>query len=81
MDKQSIMHRLQEMLNERVDVTVPLTGETTIQQLGIDSIILVDFMLDLESELNFTFKSMDLAKDANLDQIVDLVYDSLGPAA
>lgn len=81
MDKQSIMHRLQEMLNERVDVKVPLTGETTIQQLGIDSIILVDFMLDLESELNFTFKSMDLAKDANLDQIVDLVYDSLGPAA
>lgn len=81
MDRQSIMHRLQEMLNERVDVAIPLTGETTIQQLGIDSIILVDFMLDLENEMNFTFKSMDLAKDANLDQIVDLVYDSLGPAA
>lgn len=81
MDKQSIMHRLQEMLNERVDVAIPLTGETTIQQLGIDSIILVDFMLDLENEMNFTFKSMDLAKDANLDQIVDLVYDNLGPAA
>jgi acyl carrier protein len=81
MDKQSIMHRLQEMLNERVDIAIPLTGETTIQQLGIDSIILVDFMLDLENEMNFTFKSMDLAKDANLDQIVDLVYDNLGPAA
>ncbi len=77
MDKPGIMHRLQEMLNERIDVTIPLTGETTIQQLGIDSIILVDFMLDLESELNFTFKSMDLPKDANLDQIVDLVHDSL----
>ena len=79
MENSAILRRLTEMLQERVGSTeVPISAQTRLQELGIDSIIQVDIMLDLESELDFTFKSMSLPKDPTVEQIVALIQDSMG---
>lgn len=78
MENPAIQHRLTEMLQERVGSTdVPITAQTRLQELGIDSIIQVDIMLDLESELDFTFKSMNLPRDPTVAQIVQLIQESM----
>jgi acyl carrier protein len=38
---------------------------------------MVDMMLDVETELGFTFESMDLPRNPSLDTIVDLVQRNL----
>lgn len=77
MESSIILRRLTEMLQERVGPTeVPITAQTRLQELGIDSIIQVDIMLDLENELDFTFKSMSLPKDPTVAEIVQLIQDS-----
>jgi acyl carrier protein len=78
MEKPVILRRLTEMLQERVGSTeVPITAQTRLQELGIDSIIQVDIMLDLETEFGFTFRSMSLPKDPTVEQIVELIQDSM----
>lgn len=78
MENSAILRRLTEMLQERVGSTdIPITAQTRLQELGIDSIIQVDIMLDLESELDFTFKSMSLPKDPTVEQIVALIQDAM----
>ena len=79
MENAAILRRLTEMLQERVGSTeVPISAHTRLKELGIDSIIQVDIMLDLESELDFTFKKMSLPKDPTVEQIVALIQDSMG---
>ncbi len=79
MENSAILRRLTEMLQERVGPTeVPISAQTRLQELGIDSIIQVDIMLDLESEFDFTFKQMSLPKDPTVAQIVQLIQDSMG---
>jgi len=70
------------MLHDRVGPTVvPINAQTRLQELGIDSIIQVDIMLDLESELDFTFKNMSLPKDPTVAQIVALIQEAMGDQA
>lgn len=78
----AILPRLTEMLHDRVGPTdVPINAQTRLQELGIDSIIQVDIMLDLESELDFTFKNMSLPKDPTVAQIVALIQEAMGDQA
>lgn len=78
MDKSSIMQRLGEMLQERFDVeAASITAETRVAELGIDSILMVDLMLDIETELEFTFISMDLPRNPTLGEVADLVHRSM----
>lgn len=78
MQRQEILERLKALIHERfgVDPTT-LSGSTTQNEIGIDSLLLVDMMLDVETELDFTFESMDLPPNPDLDAIVDLVERSL----
>ena len=78
MDRQEILERLKALIHERFGVDpAGLDGSTTQAQIGIDSLLLVDMMLDVESELGFTFESMDLPRNPSLDTIVDLVQRNL----
>lgn len=78
MQRQEILDRLKALIHERfgVDPTT-LSGTTTQNEIGIDSLLLVDMMLDVETELDFTFESMDLPPNPDLDTIVALVERSL----
>ena len=78
MDRQEILERLKALIHERFGVDpAGLDGSTTQAQIGIDSLLLVDMMLDVETELGFTFDSMDLPRNPSLDTIVDLVQRNL----
>ena len=78
MDRQEILERLKALIHERFGVDpAGMDGSTTQAQIGIDSLLLVDMMLDVETELGFTFESMDLPRNPSLDTIVDLVQRNL----
>ena len=79
MERQDILEYLKAMLHERFGTDpATLSGNTTQQEIGIDSLLMVDMMLDIETGLGFTFESMDMPRNPNLDAIVDLVERNLG---
>ena len=78
MQREEILDRLKALIHERFDVDpATLNGSTTQADIGIDSLLMVDMMLDVETDLGFTFQSMDLPKNPSLDTIVDLVQRNL----
>lgn len=78
MDRQEILERLKALIQERFGVdTSQLSGSTRQSDIGIDSLLMVDMMLDVETELDFTFDSMDLPRNPDLDTIVDLIERNL----
>lgn len=79
MERREILEYLKAMLHERFGLDpATLSGSTTQQEIGIDSLLMVDMMLDIETGLGFTFQSMDMPRNPNLDAIVDLVERNLG---
>jgi acyl carrier protein len=82
MDRANILDALKVLMQERFDVKPEgLHGHTRQNDIGIDSILLVDLMLDIESKLDFTFENMDLPRNPSLDEIVDLVEANMGRPA
>ena len=78
MERQEILERLKALIHERFGIDpAGLTGATTQAEIGIDSLLMVDMMLDVETELGFTFESMDLPRNPDLDTIVDLVQRNM----
>lgn len=78
MERQEILERLKALIHERFGVDpAGLSGSTTQRDIGIDSLLMVDMMLDVETELDFTFDSMGLPANPDLDTIVTLVEDNL----
>lgn len=78
MNDKQIYDRLATLISDRFDVPVSdLTEETRQKDLGIDSILLVDLMLDIETELDFVFESIDLPSNPSLGEIVTLIRQNL----
>jgi len=78
MERHEILEYLKAMLHEKFGLDpATLSGSTTQQDLGIDSLLMVDMMLDIETGLGFTFESMDMPRNPDLDAIVDLVERNL----
>jgi acyl carrier protein len=78
MEPQEILERLKSLIHERFGIDpAGISGSTTQAELGIDSLLMVDMMLDVETELGITFESMDLPRNPDMDTIVDLVRRNL----
>lgn len=74
MDRSDIFESLKALVAERFDLTPEaLTLSTTQKDLGIDSILMVDLMMDVEERLGVTFKNLDLVPNPSLGDIVSLV--------
>lgn len=77
-DKSEILAQLKRLLNEQFEIDpASIDGSTRQSDLGIDSILMVGLMLDIESTLGFSFDMMDLPKNPSLNEISDLVYRNL----
>ena len=67
-----IMDKVKAVLAKRVDVT-KLHETDLLQDIGLDSLDLVEVMLEIEDELNIKFTSDEIANLTTLKDVVDLI--------
>lgn len=78
MDKSQVMEHVKGLLHRKFQIDPErLTAGTRQEELGIDSILMVDLMLEIETELDFVFNSMDLQKNPSLDEICGLILANM----
>ena len=79
MDKIKILELLKSLLKDKYDVDPDsLTGASRQDDIGLDSMTMVDLMMDIESALDFQFPNLNLPKNPSLDEIVDLIAQNVG---
>ena len=69
---------VKEMLSVKVKDASKITPEISMKELGIDSLDLVDLMLDAESKLNITFADDELLEIKTVADAVKLLDKKLG---
>jgi len=78
MNDEAILDRLKAMLHDRFAIDpATVDGRTRRADMGIDSILMVDLMLDIETEMGFAFESMELPPNPSLDEVVALICQNL----
>lgn len=78
MDRAEILDRLKQLLKDKYEVDPEtLTPESRQDDIGLDSMTMVDLMLDVETELDFEFPDLNVPKNPSLNEIVDLVSQAL----
>lgn len=79
MDRTKILDLLKALLKDKYDVDPDsLTGASRQDEIGLDSMTMVDLMMDIESTLDFQFPDLNLPRNPSLDEIVDLIVVSAG---
>lgn len=80
MDRSKILELLKSLLKEKYDVAPEsLSGASRQDDIGLDSMTMVDLMMDIETALDIQFPDLNLPKNPSLDEIVDLIVKSAGP--
>ena len=78
MRKTSIFETLCDLVVERYgDPAAPLTPATRQSDLAIDSILMLDLLMDIEDRFGFRFRSMDLPRGPALSDLVALLESGL----
>lgn len=78
MDRAEILDRLKQLLKDKYNIDPnTLTGESRQDDIGLDSMTMVDLMLDVETELDFQFPDLRVPKNPSMNEIVDLVAKSV----
>lgn len=65
--------RLKTLLENRGIKTGQLTENSTLKDIGIDSLDLVEVLLELEKQLNITFSDDELLGCRSISDVVNLV--------
>ena len=79
MDRIKILELLKTLLKDKYDVDPgTLTGDSRQDDIGLDSMTMVDLMMDIETSLDFQFPDLNLPKNPSLDEIVDLIAANIG---
>lgn len=67
---EQILNKLLSTLHQRFAINIDqVDSASRLSDIGIDSLHLVDIMLDMESEFSFRFESLQLPPNPSLDQI------------
>lgn len=78
MERAEILDRLKQLLKDKYEIDPgTLTGASRQDDIGLDSMTMVDLMLDVETELDFQFPDLNVPKNPSLDEIVALVANAL----
>lgn len=65
-----ILNKLLSTLHQRFAINIDnLDTSSRLSDMGIDSLHLVDVMLDMENEFGFRFESLSLPPNPSLEQI------------
>lgn len=79
MNRSKILELLKTLLKDKYDVDPSsLTGDSRQDDIGLDSMTMVDLMMDIETSLDFQFPDLNLPKNPSLDEIVDLIAANVG---
>ena len=78
---EQILNKLLSTLHERFAVdTGKISVTSRLSDMGIDSLHLIDIMLDMENEFNFRFETLMLAPNPSIEQIMHAIMaDSKAP--
>jgi acyl carrier protein len=62
--------KIKNVLHEQFDIdTTPLSDSTKLTDLGIDSLHLVDVMLDVETELDISLEDLSFSPETSLGEL------------
>jgi len=78
---EQILDKLLSSLHQRFAIdTSQFSSASRLSDMGIDSLHLVDIMLDMENEYGFRFESLLLPPNPSLEQItLAIAHDSDAP--
>lgn len=77
MDRAEILDLLKKLLEEKYEINPKtLTPDTRQDDIGLDSMTMVDLMLEVEDQLDIQFPEIDLPKNPSLSDIVNLIERS-----
>ena len=63
---------LRSLLAEKVKDEVEITHRTNLRELGIDSVDLVEILLNFEEKMNLTFEDEAMLKLSTVQDVLDL---------
>ena len=63
---------LRSLLAEKVKDNAEITPRTNLRELGIDSVDLVEILLNFEEEMNLTFEDEAMLKLSTVQDVLDL---------
>lgn len=72
-----VIDRVKAVLAKRLDVS-GLHETDLLTDIGLDSLDLVEVMLEIEDELNIKFTSDEIANLSTLKDVVDLINKKIG---
>ncbi|MFS0756764.1 acyl carrier protein [Noviherbaspirillum sp. 1P10PC] len=69
-----MIDEIKSMLQERFGIDVNASGPASrMRDLGIDSLHMVDLMLDMESAFGFQYEALTLPANPSLEEIADAI--------
>ena len=66
---------LRSLLAEKVKDEVEITPRTNLRELGIDSVDLVEILLNFEEKMNLTFEDEAMLKLSTVQDVLDLSHE------
>ena len=66
--------KIKGILQDQFDIDPnTISDATKLSEIGIDSLHLVDVMLDLETDLDITFENLDFSPETTLNNLAEIV--------
>lgn len=80
--KDEILSKLKNIVNERFGIdTAPFDESTRLGDIGIDSLHVVDIMLDIETDFGFNFQDLSLPPNPSLGEMSMAISKNLAKQA
>lgn len=78
LDREGIFAMLQEFLHQRFDIPLESAKpHLRLSELGLDSMLMLDIMLEFEDRLAIKLSDMSLPRDASLGDVAALIERNL----
>ena len=77
-DKESIHTMLQNFLSEKFDIAPERTSrDVPLRDLGLDSMLVLDVILEAEDQLGTKLEDLTIPRDATLNDVADMIHRNL----
>jgi acyl carrier protein len=78
-DRKSVLASLQDILNEQFGIQLDAASpDARLSDLGIDSMMVLDVVMETEDRLGIKLNDMAMPRNATLGDVVELVQRNIG---